>query len=93
MVEILYGRVVRATAASTPGRPKIYLTITPSGGYPITFLNIHIVTNTVGDSAEFIAGASLTLMPGDSITVYTSDDSTGGTVDYSIGLKITEFDA
>jgi hypothetical protein len=93
MIELLHIRIIRKTAASTAGRPRAWITITPSGQTGTTIINTHLVTNTVGDVAEVNLGTSLTLLPGDAINIKTVDDSTGGALDYTGGMKITEFDA
>ena len=85
--------VVRATAATTVGMVSAGITYTPSGGSEVNVIVVEIRTNGVGDRAGKTVGQAFVMSAGDSIKAYTTDTSTGGTIDYTMSAKITEFDA
>jgi hypothetical protein len=93
MLEALDGLICIITAATTAGRRSIYVKLTrPSVGSAFIF-NLQILTNNVGDVQTKGLGTSLLMLAGDILEGYTSDGSTGGTADYRLMAKITEFDA
>jgi hypothetical protein len=85
--------VVRAAAATTVGRVKAAITYTPSGGSEVNVIVVEIRTNGVGDRAGKTLGQAFVMSAGDSINAYTEDTSSGGSIDYYLSAKITEFDA
>jgi len=93
MVEVLVLKVRRNTAATTLGIARASLILTPSGGAPDNFMDACIVNNTVDVKDGWSIGASLALITGDLLEFTTYDGSTGGTCDYWLSYKITEFDA
>jgi hypothetical protein len=93
MVELLSCRVNRVTAATTLGSAQAWWALTPSGGTEKYLLMASLRTNNVGDNREHGIGATLIMLAGDALKGYTCDTSTGGTCDYFLSLKITEFDA
>jgi hypothetical protein len=93
MLEALDGLICILTAATTAGRRKIYVRLTKSGGGSADIMNLQISTNGVGDVQTKTLGTSLLMLQGDTITGFTADESVGGTVDYRLMAKLTEFDA
>jgi hypothetical protein len=93
MIEFLHVRILRSTAASTAGKVTAAISITPSGASSNDVMVANILTNNVGDKDALVSGATLTLLAGDKIAANTSDASTGGTIDYVLACKATEFDA
>jgi hypothetical protein len=93
MIEFLHVRILRSAAATTAGKVTAAISITPSGGPSADIMVANILTNNVGDREALVSGATLTLLAGDKIAGYTSDASTGGTIDYVLACKATEFDA
>jgi len=85
--------IVRATAASAAGLVMCRVNYRPSGGIPYRLLTLRMRTNGVGDARLIQLGHSVTLLAGDALYGYTADQSTGGTMDYTETVKITEFDA
>jgi len=93
MVEILHGLIMRKTAATTLDNAEVWWQIYPGGGGGVTVITQILHSNTVGNKDTQALGPSLTLLPADQLRCYTIDVSTGGTHDWSVGYKITEFDA
>jgi hypothetical protein len=93
MVELLYAAVIRKTAPTTVGRAVTAWYLTPSGGTEGLIMEAVLFSSTVGDSIYLSPSGNLMLFPGDTLTSKTFDGSTGGTCDYQMGYKITEFDA
>jgi len=95
MVEVLFTRAVRLEAATTPQNVFADIAFKPSGGVEKYILAAIIPSaqNNVGDRDMATIAASLMLMPGDKIRAITADAGTGGTVQYLITVKLTEFDA
>ena len=93
IVELLQVKCVRRTAATTVGLVYAYATITPSGGSEKEILDSYLFGNAVGDKDGQALQGTLVLCTGDVINMKTYDGSTGGTVDYFLAYKVTEFDA
>jgi len=93
MVEVLQVRVRRQTAATTLGLAGAYAMLTPSGGSAKEILDAYLSNNTVDARNEAAIGTTLMLFAGDVLDLRTYDASTGGTCDYFVCYKITEFDA
>ena len=93
MLEYACVFVNRSAAASSAGRVQADIRIQPSGG-SLTIISVaQILTNNVGDSDRMDVGQSMVLLAGDKIEGWTVDNSTGGTVNYLLAAKLTEFDA
>ena len=92
-VETILLQINRATAAGTPGLFQGYLQYTPSGGSAVTIASTQSITNTVGQGDEVNEAPSLTLLAGDNIQLWTVDASTTGTVNYTLSVVLTEYDA
>jgi len=92
-IEFLCIKSIRATAAGTAGTVVIQITYTPSGASEQVLAATGLYTNTVGDKDEVTCGHALTMLAGDLLKGLTYDGSTGGTVNYLVVAKITEFDA
>lgn len=93
MVELLYAAVIRKTAPTTVGRAVTAWYLTPSGGTEGLIMEAVLFSGNVGDSIYLSPSGNLMLFPGDTLTSKTFDGSSGGTCDYQMGYKITEFDA
>jgi hypothetical protein len=93
MVEILEAEVLRAQAASTVGLAEALIALTPSGGSEKSVLCARIFDNTVAARSTQAIGSALLLLADDKLTGKTVDTSTGGSCDYYLAYKITEFDA
>jgi hypothetical protein len=83
------------TAPTTGGTAEVYLSLLPSGGSEVILLGATLFSdqNAVGDHETQALGTSIILLPGDLLRFFTYDSSTGGTINYRCGWKITEFDA
>jgi len=92
-IEYIQAKVRRATAATTAGRPRCTISYAPGGSGLDIFMRAAINSNNVGDCDHIILGQNMVLLPGDIVTGFTGDDSTGGTADYNLNMKIIEFDA
>jgi len=84
---------MRRTAATTMGEVYVFLVIVPSGGSLKRLMIACFVDNTVWVKDKAYGGVGILLRAGDAVNANTADSSTGGTVDYYCGAKITEFDA
>jgi len=92
-VESAFVYVERATAAGTARLAQSQIEIQPFGQSTNYLLLVALRTNTVGDHDHEAMGNGPILLVGDAVGGYTVDTSTGGTVDYTMDAKITEFDA
>lgn len=93
MVELLYGEVSRMVAdpgvfAWCGSRWKF----TPAGKTEAELFTVQFYDNNVGKTTSLGLGTTLTLLPGDKIIGYTIDLSAGGTINYQLNYKLTEFD-
>jgi len=93
MVEVMQVRVRRASAATTVGLAGAYVMLTPSGGVIKEILDTGINDNTVNARDNNALGGTMVLCTGDQLDLKTYDLSTGGTCDYFVCYKLTEFDA
>lgn len=92
-VESLYCLVVRITAATAASRVGAVCNLDPSGGEPaVDIIRALLLTNAVGDNHGVVLASGGYLAAGDVLTLVTSDASTGGTVDYQVTRKLTEFE-
>jgi hypothetical protein len=95
VVELLHSRMIRVTAASPAVKTFCFFAITPAGGavqYVYT-VNLLTIENTAGNSRELSGAPQFILGPGDKLEAYTWDAGTGGTIDFLLEAKWTEFDA
>jgi len=83
----------RSTAATTEGLIIASASYTPQGGSTAYYAVVQWVSNTVNYHEGNIVGNAGILRAGDNVAINTGDGSTGGTAEYYIMLKITEFDA
>jgi len=93
ILEALQVRCIRRTAATTVGLVYAVAYITPSGASEKELLDCYLFTNNVGDKDGQALQGTVTLFAGDVLGLKTYDGSTGGTVDYFLAYKLTEFDA
>jgi len=93
LVELLQCKVTRAEAATTVGLPFAYWVHWKSEAEYSHILFAEVRGNNVGDSDKAEVGQSIVLLAGEKLQGYTQDTSTGGSCDYFLAYKITEFDA
>jgi len=93
MLELVQVRCRRNAVATTLGIVKAYCMFTPSGGSIKEILSAYLNDNTVNARDAQAQGTTLVLCTGDIISLRTYDLSTGGTCDYFLTYKLTEFDA
>lgn len=91
-LSMIQGELTRITVAAPLGDAHIQFYANIGGG------NIYVVhrllmLNTVGATNNFIVGEMGMLPAGTVIGFYSGDFSTGGTITYSFGYQIIEFDA
>ena len=96
IVECVFVRLVRATVATTPGISARGFGEIRRAGLSNPMCGLDLDASAVGNVVGF--GKSLAVAPmalaiaGDIIEIVTKDDNIGGTVHYSIMIKLTEFD-
>jgi len=95
IVEMVYLRIKRVTAATTAGTATSLLRVTPSGGSAMSIMIAELTSsqNSVGDKETLQVSPLMTLFTGDKVSGDSLDTSTGGTVEYQARWKLTEFDA
>ena len=94
MIEMMNARATRKTAAAPVGTVAIWWTIQPQDGTERTIFHaVEFYDNNVGFNGKGALGVTVTLFSGDILRGKTRDAGTGGTLDYSMTQKITEFDA
>lgn len=92
--EAIMCRVNRATVAAPAVQAECGIEVQLLNNAALTgFLRLNLFGNTIDDHDTIIVGNSVMLQAGEKITGYTFDISTGGSVDYNLTCKITEFDA
>ena len=84
---------IRATAATSAAFVYASASLLPSGGTGVGYLLVPQINNTVGTVSNISLGGSLTIGSGDVLSLYTADTSTGGTYNYYLAIKYTQFDA
>ena len=92
-VEWMQVQMIRITAATTVDLVTSDIQLTPSGGSLAHMKYDWHYSNTVLANAVFNNTPQLTLQSGDVIADLTNDLSTGGTMEYLLTMKGTEFDA
>jgi len=92
LVELLYAEVTRLTAGVAAGFCASRFKLTPKGETEKELLTVQFLDNNVGYTKNFGIGQSITMFQGDVLKGYTLDLSTGGTVNYQLSVKLTEFD-
>jgi len=83
----------RATAPTTSGRVGSAIYYTPSAGSPGYMLQTPFNNAAVDSFQAQVVGQAGCLVAGDIVGLITLDESTGGTCDYRLTAKITEFNA
>lgn len=92
VVENILLRIRRAAVATTPGIVVAYLNYVPVlQGWSAEHCSVWLTTNSVNDISIICTMLSFTMITGDALWAYTSDSSTGGSCDYSLTVKITEY--
>ena len=92
MLELSQAYVMRTAAAIAAGRVYSFFRYTPFGGAFINMLTSGILTNGVGDRDTVFLSQTILMFAGDRLEGLTSDGSNGGTIDYILSYKVTEFD-
>jgi len=94
-VELLDIVLVRTGVAAPVGRADASIWGWPPGAapVPVTLLCGVLFDNIAGAHVERNVGHTMILLEGYRVTCQTLDNSTGGTVDYRVNMKATEFDA
>lgn len=87
-ITALHAEVYRRDAPTTAG--KVYAQVFWSG---VVMLKASHLNATVGSVERSSVGVDNALMAGDTVFIETCDLSTGGTMDYQVGVAIVEFDA
>lgn len=83
-----------SSAPTAAGRNFAIVRVTDASANLIEICRIDKNANTVVGNSYAVTSTSMpTVYAGETITIYTNDASTGGTVDYVIGAKVTQFDA
>lgn len=93
IIEGVYVKLIRRNVADPVGFASCHVDFLEKGGSanpPI--LKAMIVTNVAGDMDKDVL-EGITMYEGDKISGVTQDLSTGGSIAYMTGCKITEFDA
>jgi hypothetical protein len=95
IVELAQLKIKRSTTPSPMGAVYACIKVTPSGGSIATVLYADLLVGTaaIGDADSAQLQGTLALSTGDMIQAADVDSSTGGTVEYSETMKVTEFDA
>lgn len=92
-VESAFNLCIRETVATTAGDAWSEVTVTPNGGAN-TFLGAAVFNgNVVGNQGQSSLGSVGLLQAGDALIGKTLDNSSGGTVQFAVASKATEFDA
>lgn len=84
--------VRRRTSATTVGPVRGWLRIDADGLTDIPLAIARLETNGVGDFTAVHTGPLGVAINLDQVELVTQDDSTGGSVDYDLVLKLLEFD-
>lgn len=93
VVELLQCKVIRAAAATASQMPMAYWVHYKSPTAYAYVLFAGIRGNNVDDRDKAEVGQSIVLLAGEKLQGYTQDQSTGGSCDYFLAYKVTEFDA
>lgn len=92
-VDSMWIQVDRAAAGTTAGVVAANLNYVPNGGTVGVFGQGWLFNNAVGAVNQVVAEQFGYLGAGDVLSSTTSDGSTGGSIDYTIAAKYTEYDA
>lgn len=92
-VEAAVTHVLRVNPAGAAGVPESWVYILPAVGGSVRFSIARILANNVGERDSMVTSGIGMVGAGDAVSGQTQDNSTGGFVDYIIGVKATEFDA
>jgi len=94
IVELIELEVVRISVAAPVGIAQAYALFTPAAGTPAnTVLVARIRTNVAEDMDSGELQTAFSMHEGDRLDLMTIDLSTGGTCQYLLSFKLTEFDA
>ena len=92
-IEIMHATLQRAVAATTADIAFASLSLWPEGEAILVPIIAWIRENDVGNKDRAVMGQGAILLTGDLVQGATMDDSDGGSIDYNVSGKITEFDA
>jgi len=85
--------IMRSTAATTLGWASLKIWYQPSGGTNREMVYVDLYDNTVAAKTISHFSFAMVLLAGDVLTGTSADTSTGGTCNYTLTAKATEFDA
>jgi hypothetical protein len=88
-----YVDVTRATIATTAATTYVLIYSSNSDVSDTVISYSRIIANLAGTYDRSITSAVCILNAGNSLTGQTFDNSTGGTIQYTVGSKYTQFDA
>ena len=92
-VELANVRVVTTTVATTKGAYNYASIYIVSGAVTFSLCDLLLPTNTVNAPVYFQMTGVPTLYSGETLYGVTSDNSTGGTVQYLVAAKATDYAA
>lgn len=92
-VEWMQEQIYRNTDPTTVGLTTAALEITPNGGSLENLAYYWGEVAAAGGNAVYHQEPALTLQTGDEFDISTNDASVGGTMEYLLSMKGTEFDA
>jgi len=94
LVEIGHARLDRITAAETVGPASAEIAISVNAGASFQSMIMALLrTNAPDDFDRLGIGTAIPVFASDIVKGDTHDSSTGGTIDYLLQMKLTEFDA
>ncbi len=84
---------IRSTVATTVGKVQALLSYVPAVAAGLNLALVQAIATTVGAGDELNSVAFDVLLAGDTIRLQTVDASTGGAIDYDLGVVLIEYDA
>lgn len=92
-IESAHARLVRETYPTIPSTVYASISVQPAGGIGVDLVEIDGIAMFPGDGGVADSGGQIGLLDeGDTIFATTADASTGGTVQFEVCCKLTEFD-
>jgi hypothetical protein len=92
-IEACFADIMRITAAGVVSLATATFVCTLNGAQTSVLGSALLFNNTLGTFDKVIVNGTITLLAGSVIAAQTSDASTGGTNNYDVSYKATEFDA
>jgi hypothetical protein len=91
--EFLIVSVRRVAAAAPVGVVYAYVTFTPNGAAVDYIMFMAFRNNAIGDTETQVVSSLGAMYAGDNMYAVAGDTSTGGSVDFLIAMKASEYDA